>query len=112
MLETPAVLDQLDGEPIEQIGIRRSLALHAKIVGRRDNTAAKVLLPESIDDDASGQWMIGSREPIGQLCATTCRRLLAVDALEWLGLGRGHPEEFGEAGRQFGFRPVPTAAFE
>ena len=65
VLEAPTVFHQLDREPIEQFGMRRPIALHSEIVRRRHNAAAEMLLPESVNDHASGQRMVGPREPIG-----------------------------------------------
>ena len=50
-LELPAVLDQVGGEPVEQLRVRRPLALGAEIVGRGDNAPAEMVLPEAVDDD-------------------------------------------------------------
>ena len=57
--ELPAVLDQLAGEIIEQLGMRRRIALDAEIVRRADDAAAHVVLPEAIDDDA-GEEVAGA----------------------------------------------------
>src|SRR4051794_31498834 len=65
VLEAPTVSHQFGREPIEQFWMCRALALQTEIAGRRYDAAAEVLLPKSIDDYASGQRMIGSREPIG-----------------------------------------------
>ena len=113
VLQAPAVFDKLDRQPIEQLRMRRPLALHAKIVRRGHDPAAEVMLPESVDDHASGQRMIGPREPIGELRSAAGRRLAAMNAARADRLlGRRRPEKLREARRHLGFGPLPTAAFE
>ena len=112
VLEAPTVLHELDRQPIEQLGMRRPLALHAKIVRRRHDAAAEVLLPKPVDDHPRRQRMIGPREPIGKLRAPARRRLAAMDARERHRLGRRRPEKLREARRHLGFGPLPTSAFE
>ena len=43
------------GQPVEQLGMRRGLALLAEIAGRGDDSAAEVMLPEAVDDHPRGQ---------------------------------------------------------
>jgi hypothetical protein len=42
VLEAPAVLHEVDGQPVEQLGVGRPLASGAEIVGRADETLAEV----------------------------------------------------------------------
>ena len=63
VLERPAVFDQLDGQPVEQFGVGRGFAVGAEVVGRGDDSAAEVVLPEPVDDDAGRQRLVGPGEP-------------------------------------------------
>src|SRR5690349_4730658 len=43
--------------------MRRSFAVSAEVLGRRDEPDPKVLLPETIDDDARRERMVFMQEP-------------------------------------------------
>ena len=58
-LDGPSVFDEGDGQPVEQLGVRRAGACESEVIGRRYQTDAEVLLPDSVDDDASRPWVIG-----------------------------------------------------
>lgn len=51
-LQLPAVPDQFAGQPIEQFRMRGLVTLHAKIARRRNQAAPKMMLPQTIHDDA------------------------------------------------------------
>src|SRR5256885_55498 len=42
-----------------------------KIVGRADEAAAEVVLPDAVDDDAGGERVGGGDDPVGQRAAET-----------------------------------------
>ena len=63
-LEPPAAADQLGGEPVEQFGVRRPLALRAEVAGRGDDPPAEVVLPEPVDDHP-GQQVAGAGVDVG-----------------------------------------------
>ena len=52
-LDVPARLHELDGEPVEQLRVRRDRALRAEVLARLDDAAPEVLLPETVDEDAA-----------------------------------------------------------
>ena len=45
----------------------------AEVVGRGDEAAAEMVLPEAVDDDAGGERMVGPRQPLGQVEAAERR---------------------------------------
>ena len=49
VLEAPAVVHELDGQPVEQLGMRRRLALRAEVLAGRDDAGAEVRLPDAVD---------------------------------------------------------------
>src|SRR5437773_5932393 len=49
-LEAPAVLYELHREPVEQLGMRRRVALQAKVLTRAHQARAEIGLPNSIDN--------------------------------------------------------------
>ncbi len=53
------------------------IAMQSKIIGRFDDARSKVMLPESIDYGARGQWML--REPRGKLRSRM--RIIRCDGL-------------------------------
>ena len=68
-LEPPAVADQLAGQPVEQLGMRRRLPLLAEVARRGDDPAAEVVLPEPVDDHPGQQVArapVDVGEPVGQ----------------------------------------------
>ena len=52
--------------------MRRLLSLPAKVIARRHQAAAKVLLPEPVDGDAGGERIGGIDEPVGEVEASRC----------------------------------------
>ena len=81
-LGPPAFANQLAGQPIEQLGMRRRLAAGAEVAGRGDDATAEMELPEAIHLDA-GQQCAGAvlrvGDPLGQRpaavrCAAARRR--------------------------------------
>ena len=65
-LHVPARFAKVDGQPVEQLGVRGKLAGDAEVAGRAHQAAAENLLPEAVDDDAGGQRMLGPDEPLRQ----------------------------------------------
>src|SRR5262249_34925045 len=55
------------GEAIEELGMRRLLALFAEIVESGHDAAAEELMPDAIDGDARGQWIGRIDEPVRQV---------------------------------------------
>ena len=82
-LEPPAVFDQLQRQPVEQLRMRGQLALQTEIVGRIHNAAAEMMLPQAVGHHPREQVpraVFGVRKPIGQ-------RTPAVTSAPTLGRG-------------------------
>src|SRR5438105_6492105 len=70
------------------------LALSAEIFGRRDQSAAEMMLPEPIGEHAAGQRIFGIDDPFGQIEPT---RRITIERRQdaersWLN-GRAGPEK-------------------
>ena len=52
LLQRPAVSDECLREPVEQFRVRRLDPLSTKVVGRGDEPAPEMLLPDSIHEHA------------------------------------------------------------
>ncbi len=65
-LEMPAVGDQFGGQPIEQFGMGRLVALKAEIAGRANDPAAKVILEMPIGHHAGRHRVVFRGDPVGQ----------------------------------------------
>ncbi len=55
----PSGFDKFGGEPVEEFGVGGGLGLHAEVFGCFDDSGAEVLLPEAVDGDAGGEWVVG-----------------------------------------------------
>ncbi len=66
LLDAPAPLHELDGQPVEQLRMRRLLAHLAEVVERRDDAAAEVVVPHAVDDHARGERILGRPDPLGE----------------------------------------------
>src|SRR6185436_7692842 len=55
LLHAPAARDELEREPVEELGMRRALALRAEVLARRDEPAPEDALPRAVDEDARRQ---------------------------------------------------------
>jgi hypothetical protein len=51
-LQAIAAIDQLAGEPVQQLAVDRHAAAEAQVVGRLHQAAAEMIVPEAIDDRA------------------------------------------------------------
>ena len=70
-LETPAVLNEMPGQPIEQFGMGGSGSLDSEVARRAHQTAAEVMLEYPIDDHPCGERVVGCSDPVGQGPAST-----------------------------------------
>src|SRR2546429_7216476 len=61
------MLAKIGGEIIEQLGVRRPLALRPEILGGGHDTASEHLLPEPIHGYARYQRIRGRGQPFGEL---------------------------------------------
>ena len=84
VLDPPAVLDEIDRQPVEQFGMRRGIAHHAEVARRADQAPSEVVMPDAVDDYASGQRVCRVGQPIRQDAPTTGR----VEPFGWFD-GRG-----------------------
>ena len=66
-LDRPATADEVGGEPVEQFRMRRGAAADAEVVGRGDEAAAEVMLPDPVDHHPRREWMARTGEPLGEL---------------------------------------------
>ena len=62
-LRVPARAHVLAGQPVEQLGMARRLALGAEVLLGLDQADAEQLRPEPVDGDARGQRIAGIDEP-------------------------------------------------
>ncbi len=65
-LERLAAVAQLDGQPVEQLRMRRLRAVAAEVVGRVHQSPAEVIVPDAVDDRSPGQHVGGAGDPLGQ----------------------------------------------
>ena len=68
--DRPTVVGELQGERVEQKRMTRLLADHPEIVDAGDQTTAKQVMPNAIDHHARRQWIVCTRDPLGQFQAT------------------------------------------
>ena len=66
-LQPPAVLHEFRRQPVEQLRVTGPLAILSKIVRRLHQANAKMMLPQTIDDDSRSERMVGVCEPPCQL---------------------------------------------
>ena len=104
LIDQPS-FDELRGEPVEQLGMRRRLAHDAEVVRRAHQAFAEVVVPDAIDDDAGGQRMLRAGEP----CASVRRRRLGLSPARGNG-GCLRDEHRRHAGRDLRARPRRLAA--
>ena len=72
------------GEPVEELGVARLAPHEAEVVGRVDEAAAEVPLPDAVDEDARGERVLASREPGGQIAPAAPRSRIGQE------IGRAH----------------------
>ena len=63
-LHVPAALAEFDGEPVEKLGVRWSVAHDAEILGRFDESGAENFLPEAVHRHARGERVCGRDKPL------------------------------------------------
>ena len=67
LLERPAGGDELRGEMIQQFGMRRAFAEQSEVARCSDEAPSEMMLPNSIDQHASGQRIRGIGNRFRQL---------------------------------------------
>ena len=80
LLDAPATVHELHGQPVEQLWMGRWIAHRAEVVQRADDAAPEVVVPDAIDDHARCEWVLARRD---LLCerqpAARCPPVLARD---------------------------------
>src|SRR5262249_4955330 len=106
VLETPAALDQFDGQPIEQLRMRGGIAHCAEVAGRGDDAGAEMMLPQAIDEDTGCQRIVLARQPTSQ-SRTPSRRFPLRNGAN---VRRGFIEKMRKTRLKFLPRLAPVAA--
>ena len=75
--DMPTIGHELRGQPIQQLRMRRVSPHRAKIVRRRHNALAEMILPQPIDNHPRRQRVIVTRQPFGQRRSAAGRIRLA-----------------------------------
>ena len=60
----PAVVHEIDGEPVEQLGMRRALALEAEIIRCAHQPGTEEHLPHLIHKHAGSERVLLRRDPL------------------------------------------------
>jgi hypothetical protein len=66
VLDVPAAVHELAGQPVEQRGIHRRLALRAEIVEHLAEAGAEELLPQAVHHGAGGERIFFGDEPLAR----------------------------------------------
>lgn len=64
--ETPAVVHEVGGEPVEEFGVGGRVAETAEVAGGGGEALTEVLLPNAVDEDAGGQGVLAGGDPAGE----------------------------------------------
>lgn len=83
-LDRPAVRDEPRREVVEQFGVRGPFAGRAEVIGRGDEPAAKMLLPDAVDDHARVEGIARAGESPGERAAAIVGEGAVVDGCEQL----------------------------
>ena len=70
----PAVVDEVGGQPVEQFGVRGSVAAGAEVVDRMHDPEAEELLPDPVDGDPRGERIERVGDPVRHLQAAALIR--------------------------------------
>ena len=57
------MLDKVDGEPVEELGMEGMFALQSEVLGSPHESLAEKHLPKVVDGHACGQWVFLRRQP-------------------------------------------------
>ena len=88
VLEVPAAVHQLGGEPVEQFGMKRQVALAAKLLAAAHDAGAEEAFPQAIHGHAGGERVVAAHEPLRHREAVL--RLLCRQRMEDRGRGLLH----------------------
>ena len=67
LLEAPALVEQLDRQPVEQLRVAGRRALGAEVVFGFDDAEPEELLPEAVHDNPRRQRVGRIDQPLGQV---------------------------------------------
>ncbi len=87
LFDAPVLLHQLDGQPVQKLRMRRTLAHLADVIRCREDAAAEVVLPDAVRGHARRQRILVGDDPLRQCQAApggdppVVRRLGIVVAL-------------------------------
>ena len=65
-LRSQPLIAEVEGEPVEQLGVGGEFAGDAEVAGASDQAGAEDVLPEAIDGDAGGERVVGVEQPSGE----------------------------------------------
>ena len=68
------LLHELDGQPVEQLRMRRRLALRAEVLARRDEARAEVRLPDAVDERPRRRRRLRGRPATARTSAASAAR--------------------------------------
>ena len=100
-LAASAALEQLAGEPIQQLAMRRPGSARAEVVAGGDQPWAEMMLPDAVDPTRAHQRVVAAGEPVGQRST----RLLVIDS-------RRQTKDRRPGGRSFGDAAVHVAPLD
>src|SRR2546430_16022328 len=79
-LDAAAVSQEIAGEPVEQFRVRRAITVEAEVVRRTDQATAEMIVPDTVDQDASREWIVRAGDPLGELEAALAFRCIRCEA--------------------------------
>ena len=65
-LDVPAGVHEINRDPVQQLGMRGELALHAEVLARSDDPATEEHLPDPVHEHAGGEGIAPIHEPLGK----------------------------------------------
>src|SRR5258708_38002651 len=65
-LDTPLAVDKLRSHPVQQFGMRRSLAVEPEIAWGADKALAEMMLPDPVYHSSRRQRIVSIRDPLRQ----------------------------------------------
>ena len=63
----PAVFNKLHGQPVEQLGVAREIALRAEVRAGFHQACTEDLLPHAIDRYTCGERVLAVNQPVGEI---------------------------------------------
>ena len=88
LLDAPAAVHELHGQPVQQFGMRRGVTHLAEVVQRADDAAAKVVVPDAIDDHSRCERIVARGDPLRQRQSTTRGApIWASQGCRWIAVG-------------------------